>query len=212
MHSHPNGMHTLIYASTHLLMHPHTYISMHAHTYSLMHAHAYSVMHPHTGQLIVKGIMSTHLSSHSCRTQMLGGNRLSIEVLCIYTPNVCVCTHLLMHTLTHAHTLFFAGYYARVVAIRTAVREFLEASTGEQVQIVNLGAGLDPLYFWILVSLCLCIHTLKCVHPHSVHAHTQVWGCTLCGCTVVCMHTGVCLECRTLYGLTVKMHGTVSDT
>jgi len=46
--------------------------------------------------------------------------------------------------------LIHRGYYSRVMAIRNRVTSFLECCTrGRGVQIVNLGAGFDTLYFWL---------------------------------------------------------------
>lgn len=49
------------------------------------------------------------------------------------------------------------GYYCRVVAIRQIITEFLscvEQGVDNDIpfQIVNLGCGMTPLYFWLTVS------------------------------------------------------------
>mmetsp|Transcript_44004 Transcript_44004/g.104132 ORF Transcript_44004/g.104132 Transcript_44004/m.104132 type:complete len:368 (+) Transcript_44004:84-1187(+) len=49
--------------------------------------------------------------------------------------------------------LIHRGYYSRVVAIRNTVTSFLsKCPPGSGVQIVNLGAGFDTLYFWLRES------------------------------------------------------------
>mmetsp|Transcript_43129 Transcript_43129/g.99363 ORF Transcript_43129/g.99363 Transcript_43129/m.99363 type:complete len:366 (-) Transcript_43129:38-1135(-) len=45
--------------------------------------------------------------------------------------------------------LIHRGYYSRVVAMRNTVTSFLEKCPTGGVQIVNLGAGFDTLYFWL---------------------------------------------------------------
>jgi len=46
--------------------------------------------------------------------------------------------------------LIHRGYYSRVSAIRSTVLRFLQGCPpGKGVQIVNLGAGLDTLFFWL---------------------------------------------------------------
>jgi len=46
--------------------------------------------------------------------------------------------------------LIHRGYYSRVMAIRNRVTRFLQlCPRGRGVQIVNLGAGFDTLYFWL---------------------------------------------------------------
>eukprot|EP00747_Dinoflagellata_sp_TGD_P166217 gnl/TRDRNA2_/TRDRNA2_188668_c0_seq1.p1 gnl/TRDRNA2_/TRDRNA2_188668_c0~~gnl/TRDRNA2_/TRDRNA2_188668_c0_seq1.p1 ORF type:complete len:360 (+),score=51.66 gnl/TRDRNA2_/TRDRNA2_188668_c0_seq1:126-1205(+) len=52
--------------------------------------------------------------------------------------------------------LIHRGYYSRVSGIRSTVTRFLErAPAGRGVQIVNLGAGFDTLYFWIRENTAL---------------------------------------------------------
>ena len=41
------------------------------------------------------------------------------------------------------------GYYARVSAVRMAMSRFLRAFPTQEVQIVNLGAGLDSSFWWL---------------------------------------------------------------
>ena len=57
--------------------------------------------------------------------------------------------------------LVHRGYASRVAAIRSVITQFLEccetAQTGNS-QIVNLGAGLDSLSFWILTTAALSAH------------------------------------------------------
>jgi len=49
--------------------------------------------------------------------------------------------------------LMHRGYYSRVTAIRNRVTRFLDlCPKGQGVQIVNLGAGVDTLYFWLRES------------------------------------------------------------
>lgn len=49
------------------------------------------------------------------------------------------------------------GYYSRVIAIRSIVCDFLEgldiARVSTPFQIVNIGAGLDPFYYWLMEEL-----------------------------------------------------------
>lgn len=49
--------------------------------------------------------------------------------------------------------LIHRGYYSRVMAMRRTVMQFLKlCPAGTGCQIVNLGAGLDTLYFWLRES------------------------------------------------------------
>jgi tRNA wybutosine-synthesizing protein 4 len=46
--------------------------------------------------------------------------------------------------------LIHRGYYSRVEAVRRSLKSFLQlCPRGHGVQIVNLGVGLDTLYFWL---------------------------------------------------------------
>eukprot|EP01056_Protomagalhaensia_sp_Gyna25_P001651 Protomagalhaensia_sp_Gyna_25__1650@NODE_1857_length_1468_cov_16_625612_g1526_i0_p1_GENE_NODE_1857_length_1468_cov_16_625612_g1526_i0NODE_1857_length_1468_cov_16_625612_g1526_i0_p1_ORF_typecomplete_len481_score45_11LCM/PF04072_14/6_5e33_NODE_1857_length_1468_cov_16_625612_g1526_i0261423 len=49
------------------------------------------------------------------------------------------------------------GYYARVIALRSIICDFLEALEAGQhnteYQLVNIGAGFDPLYYWLMEEL-----------------------------------------------------------
>jgi len=50
----------------------------------------------------------------------------------------------------HRSPLIHRGYYSRVAAIRQAILRFMkECPADAGVQIVNLGAGLDTIYFWL---------------------------------------------------------------
>eukprot|EP00439_Symbiodinium_sp_Y106_P044201 s5276_g5.t1 len=45
--------------------------------------------------------------------------------------------------------LIHRGYWSRVEAIRKTVLQFLQRAPSGPVQIVNLGAGFDTIYFWL---------------------------------------------------------------
>ncbi|CAJ1441664.1 unnamed protein product, partial [Effrenium voratum] len=45
--------------------------------------------------------------------------------------------------------LIHRGYWSRVAAVRKTVLNFLKLAPKGGVQIVNLGAGFDTLYFWL---------------------------------------------------------------
>ncbi|CAK9068657.1 unnamed protein product [Durusdinium trenchii] len=50
---------------------------------------------------------------------------------------------------THSSPLIHRGYWSRVEAIRSTVLRFLQRAPAGGVQVVNLGAGFDTLYFWL---------------------------------------------------------------
>lgn len=60
---------------------------------------------------------------------------------------------LIRNTRPHQRSpLIHRGYYSRVSAIRRSILRFLERCPPGGVQIVNLGVGVDSLYYWIRES------------------------------------------------------------